>query len=178
MPPQRRPDRSHARPARAFLFPQLLARSRYFGPNLGLVRSRPLAGLELPHRLVQQRLVHFGSEYIVREFNLADLLITPIHYVYRRHAATSWTSGPLHTRRSAPEPRLSPPARYPRCPPRSLPGSAPSRARDPCAPPCAYPAAPGTGSSMRRSNQAPGGTSIRALPRRRENGAASPDPQT
>src|SRR5690349_9683725 len=152
MTPQRRPHRSHARPPSPFLFPQLLARPGHFRPHFRLVRSRALAGLELPHRFVQQRLVHVGPEHIVGEFHLADLLVVPIHYIYRRHTATSSTSGPPRTRRWVREPRPSPPARCLRYPPRSLPGSAPSPARGPCARPSASPAARATESSMRRLN--------------------------
>ena len=73
MPPQRRPDRSNARPARALLLPQLLARARHFPPGFRLVRSGALAGAVVLHRLPEQVFVD-RAENLVGQVERSDLL--------------------------------------------------------------------------------------------------------
>ncbi len=70
MPPQRRPNRPDARPPRAFLFPEFLARTTDFALVLGLVRARALPRKVMAHRFVQQVLVHLGREHFVRKLHL------------------------------------------------------------------------------------------------------------
>ncbi len=75
MAPEGRPYGAHARPARAFLLPQLFARACNGAALLGLVRARALAGLVMTHSLVEQSLIDFGGENPVGEIDFSDLLV-------------------------------------------------------------------------------------------------------
>ena len=53
--------------------------------RLGLRRAGPLAGAVVPHRFVQQGVVHRSGKNVVRQFDFPDLLIAQIHYINCRH---------------------------------------------------------------------------------------------
>src|SRR5208283_3970626 len=92
--PDGRTDRTHAGPAGALLLPQLFAAARHLAAHLGFVRAAVVAGLKVPYRFIQERVVDLGREYFVGQFQLADLLVLQIHYIHCRYAVTSWTSVP------------------------------------------------------------------------------------
>src|SRR5262245_54457997 len=85
MPPYRRADRTHARPARALLFPQFLTRTGDFPADLGLCRAGSLACTMMPHRFVNQRFIHFGAEDGVIQIDRPDYLIPEIENVNAWH---------------------------------------------------------------------------------------------
>src|SRR5579871_1086837 len=85
--PQRRPHRTDARPACAFLLPQLLTRTGNFTPGLSLVGARTQTRLILADRFVKQRFVDFGPEHFVGEVERAHFLVVQIQNIDCRHGS-------------------------------------------------------------------------------------------
>src|ERR1035437_3982821 len=92
MPPQGRPDRSDARPARALLLLALLAGTGNLPARLGCVRTGALRGAVMLHRFPEQIFVD-RAENFVGEIQRPNLLAAQIVYVYRCHIASSVGAG-------------------------------------------------------------------------------------
>src|SRR6266851_3055389 len=92
MTPERRPDRAHARAARALLLPELAARAAHFALVLGLVRAATQPAQVPSRSFVQQVLVDLGAENRVRQLHLTDFLAIQIDYVDDRHNLFSFSN--------------------------------------------------------------------------------------
>src|SRR5579871_5493589 len=87
VPPQRRTDRADASAPRAFLLPQLLARSGNLPAGLGRVRAAMLPGAVVLYRFPEQVFVH-GAENLVSQVQASDLLATQIVNIDSCHIAS------------------------------------------------------------------------------------------
>src|SRR5579864_4917364 len=90
MTPQRRPDRTDTRTARALLPPQLAAGSGHFALFLHLVRTAAQARQIPPRSFMQQVRIHLGAEYGVRQLDFADFLSVQIDYIHDWHNLVSF----------------------------------------------------------------------------------------
>ena len=82
--PQWRPDRANTRPARALLFPQLLARSGNASPDLGGVRARTSGGAIVLHRLPEQIFVD-RAKHLVGQFERPSFRSAQVVYIDSCH---------------------------------------------------------------------------------------------